>query len=164
MSSERFIQAVYQKDYADLERLLLTGTDVNCVDPGGRTPLMHAVLAQDADEAMIRFLIQRGADPNRHDTGQRWTALHFAARDQKLAIVGALLQVGAFVNAEDVFGNTPLWRCVMETRVDSNVVELLLKYGADPSLKNRQSVSPRDVAERTGKTAIVQQLDSTRKP
>ena len=107
---------------------------------------------------MVRFLVGHGAHPNVADTGQSWTALHFAARDQKLLIVAALLDAGAEVDAEDSFGNTPLWRCVMSPKAQEAVVRLLLSNGANPQKKNRHGASRKDIGERTGKTELVKLL------
>jgi uncharacterized protein len=142
---EKLVSAVYQKDLEALERLLTSG-DVNERDQDGRTALMHAVLAEDADERVVSFLLAQGADPNVADKKQQWTALHFAARDQKAAIVQALLEGGAFVDEVDIFGNTPLWRCVMNSSPDLSVIRQLLAHGADPDKKNKHGVSARDTA------------------
>ena len=62
----------------------------------------------NADSKMVQFLIQNGANPNIKDKEQNWTALHFAASGQKLEVVTKLLDLGAIVDTEDIFGNTPL--------------------------------------------------------
>jgi len=150
---------IYRKDYASLQQLVAEGVDVNLAGRDGRTPLMHAVLAADAETKMIKFLVNAGANPRTFDK-QRWTALHFAARDQKMAIVSALLECELDVNAEDSFGNTPLWRCVIDPRAREDVVRLLLGKGADPVRKNHSGVSPRDIAEKTGNTKLIAMLCS----
>lgn len=155
MSNEQVIKLVYRKDFDALRQAVAHGANLNAVDEDGRTPLMHAVLATDADSAMVRFLVANGANPNAADTGQEWTALHFATRDQKLPVVQALLDAGSVVDAEDSFGNTPLWRCVMAANPNSELVRLLIGKGADPRKKNRQGASPRDIAERTGKQELL---------
>ncbi|MBM3846302.1 MAG: hypothetical protein FJ405_08455 [Verrucomicrobia bacterium] len=91
MNSEHVIQLDYRKDFDGLRQAVAHGANLNSVDEDGRTPLMHAVLASDADSAMVRFLVLNGANPNAADAGQKWTPLHFAARDQKLPVVQALL-------------------------------------------------------------------------
>ena len=62
---------------------------------------------------MIDYLVDRGISVNAFDDGQHWTALHFAARDQKPKVVELLLAHKAEVDSVDSFGNTPLWRSVM---------------------------------------------------
>jgi ankyrin repeat protein len=100
------ITVVYRKDYAVLMKLLAERGSVNCCDRDGRTPLMHAVLAEDAEPRMVEFLIEKGADVNLQDRPYSYTALHCAAQDQKPEIVKLLLERGADVDRVDKFGNT----------------------------------------------------------
>ncbi len=158
--SEKLIAAVYRKDHTTIEKMLADGVSIDARDEDGRTALMHAVLAEDADPEMIGFLTRHGADVNIEDTDQKWTALHFAARDQRAAIVRVLLDTGANVDAQDSFGNTPLWRCVMNSAPDFEIVKRLLARGADPNKKNRHGVSPRDTTVNTGNEELVKVLDS----
>jgi uncharacterized protein len=147
------IGAVYRKDLGRLQSL--TAEEVNQHDEDGRTPLMHAVLASDADPEVVRLLIDRGADPDVADAGQHWTAMHFAARDQNAAIVGALLKEGAAVDPVDVFGDTPLWRAVMTVGTDLTTTKMLVDAGADPRRKNDHGSAPLDIAQTTGRADIV---------
>lgn len=155
MDSKDVLEMVYRKDYDGLKKAFSIGFNLNDLDKDGRTPLMHAVLASDAEPAMVRFLVDNGANPNIVDANQKWAALHFAARDQKLLVVQALLDSGSLVDAEDSFGNTPLWRCVMAAKPNSELVRRLIGKGADPRKKNRHGASPMDIVERTGKKELV---------
>ena len=150
---DEILGAVYRKDLTALEKF--TPEDVNTKDQDGRTPLMHAILADDADPSIVQLLIKRGADINTFDSGQKWTALHFAARDQNEAIVRSLLEAGATVDPVDVFGNTPLWRSVMNSTPSLAAIKELLKHGADPYRKNNSGIAPIDVARDTGRADIV---------
>jgi ankyrin repeat protein len=146
------LRAVYRKDVSALERS--TREEVNARDEDGRTPLMHAVLAEDADAHVVRTLLERGADVSAAEPGQQWTALHFAARDQLEAIVQLLVDAGAAVDAVDVFGNTPLWRSVTSS-AKAEVARRLVAHGADPRRKNRYGVSPLDKAREIGRADLV---------
>jgi ankyrin repeat protein len=137
-----------------------TNAEVNAQDEDGRTPLMHAVLAENADASIVKTLIDRGADVHVADTNQRWTALHFAARDQKEPIVAVLLDAGAEVEAVDVFGNTPLMRSVGKIATIS-IVRRLTERGADPKRKNKYGVSPMELARDIGRDDIVAVFDHT---
>ncbi|WP_158887970.1 ankyrin repeat domain-containing protein [Amycolatopsis anabasis] len=150
-------RAVYRKEMATLGEL--TPGEVNLTDADGRTPLMHAVLAEDADPAVVVSLIDRGADVNVTDNGQNWTAVHFAARDQNEALVRLLLEAGAEVDAVDVFGNTPLWRGVLNAGSDLAALRALLEYGADPRRKNQYGASPLDMARESGQRDVVALLE-----
>ena len=79
--------AIFRRDLAALEKL--DSAVVNTRDGDGFTPLMVAVLEDGTDPSVVKVLIERGADVNAVEPGQRWTALHFAAQGQKEAIVRA---------------------------------------------------------------------------
>jgi ankyrin repeat protein len=157
--AEAILRAVYRKDLAVLQRLDPSG--VNCLDEDGRTPLMHAVLAAEPDPAIVRLLIERGADVNASEPDQHWTALHLAARDQHAIIVRVLLETGAAVDPIDVFGNTPLWRCVMTAASDLTALRCLIAYGADPSKKNNFGISPIDIARTANRADIVSAIEAS---
>jgi uncharacterized protein len=122
-------------------------------DADGRTSLMHAILA--GDTGAVASLIDRGADVNAVDHEQRWTALHFAARDHNRTVVRLLLDAGAEVDPEDVFGDTPLWRAVMTAGGDLTAMGFLLGHGADPRRRNRHGISPLDLARESGQEDVV---------
>jgi uncharacterized protein len=142
-SLDDILTAVYRQDRATLERL--TPADVDVRDEDGRTPLMHAILAEHADPSLVQVLIDRGADVNANDR-QQWTPLLFAARNQRAAIVKQLLDAGADVDAADMYGNTPLGRAIESPTPDVDVVAALIAHGADPERKNRAGVTPLDQA------------------
>jgi ankyrin repeat protein len=159
-SFDDIASAVYRKDLPVLATL--TPTEVNLTDADGRTPLMHAVLAADADPDVVRLLIERGASLDATDRDQRWTALHFAARDQNESLARVLLDAGAAVDPVDVFGNTPLWRSVMDPSPGTAVKELLIERGADPKRTNRHGISPLDLARETGDNDLGRLLEKGR--
>jgi ankyrin repeat protein len=151
------LKAVYRKDYGALGAT--TREELNGTDADGRTPLMHAVLEGDPD--LVRFLIDRGVDVNAADHGQKWTALHFAARDQNTPVVRLLLDAGAAVDPDDAFGNTPLWRSVMQADLNLETVRELLRHGADVRKKNNYGEAPVDVARKRGRKDLMNVLEKT---
>jgi ankyrin repeat protein len=150
------LTAVYRKDLPALARLI-KAHPVDGTDADGRTPLMHAILADESDPTVVEFLLAQGAKSDLADKGEGWTALHFAARGQKVEVVRLLLRAGAAVDPVDVFGNTPLWRCIMNRPIES-VVSTLVAAGANPSRKNIKNVSPLDLATRLGLTEMLKLL------
>jgi ankyrin repeat protein len=157
MKLDKVLTAVYGRDIAVLSTLPLE--DIQIKDEDGRTPLMHAILAENTDEGVVRMLVERGADVNTADTRQRWTALHFAARDQKTKIVEILLEHGAAVDAVNVFGNTPLMEAVSNSSPNLLLIANLVKHKADPCRKNNYGVAPLDLARMAGKPALVSILN-----
>jgi ankyrin repeat protein len=154
---DEILRAVYRKDHAALRRL--TAGEANALDEDRRTPLMHAILASDADPSTVALLIERGADVNVVDRGQKWTPLHFAARDGNDEIVQVLLNAGASVDPVNTFGNTPLWENIMAPTTDVKTIATLLRHGADPSKKNNRGVAPIDLARQIGRNDLVTLLE-----
>jgi ankyrin repeat protein len=158
-SFETVDAAVFRKDYALLDELLKS-VDVDGRDVDGRTPLMYAIVADNADPRMIEYLVAHGADVNATDKVKQWTPLHFASRDQKPEIVKILLERGAAADPVDAFGNTPLSYCITSTYpLKAAVVELLLAGGADPRRKNNHDSSPIDVARLQGRRDLLARLE-----
>jgi ankyrin repeat protein len=94
--------------------LLDAGADVNLPGPTGddwdATPLQHAIL--ERRPAVVRLLLDRGADLNRGAGAGSVAPLFLAAGDTDPAILKLLLAHGADPTAEDENGGTPLSRAV----------------------------------------------------
>ncbi|MDD2307922.1 MAG: ankyrin repeat domain-containing protein [Prolixibacteraceae bacterium] len=142
----------------------LSPSQINAVDKDGRNLLMHAVLTVSPNDKVIQFLIDTGINIEHRDKGQSWTALHFAARDQKNNVVELLLRNGAIVDPIDTFGNTPLWRAVMTFSNDLSVIKSLFEQGADISRKNNTDVSPYELAQRRGINELLDLFRGERQP
>ena len=136
MTMNDFIKAVYRKDLSKMMDMLSDGFDINTKDADGRTALMHAVLDSEPDIETIKFIFKNSCDINSRDRSQKWSALHFGARDNKKEVVTTLLKYEPLVDATDAFGNTPLLRAVMEFKGNVTIVAHLLKSGAEvPPIK-----------------------------
>jgi len=128
-------------------RKLVNADNANLRDEDGFTLLMTAILDEDVGLPLAQFLIDQGAEVNAEDPEKKYTALHFAARDQRREMVEALLRAGAKPDAVEADGNTALTHCVMAgEEPDLEIVKLLLQHGADPKKKNREGESALDVA------------------
>lgn len=86
--------------------LLKGGASVNMQDQEGRTPLMLAIARGD-DALSEAILKEPGCDLGIVDNCGR-SALHYAAVNESLAMVKALVAAGADSDAPDHDGNTPL--------------------------------------------------------
>lgn len=102
----------------------------------------------------VERLLREGADVVAALDAHRRTPLHAACQHGEVAVAAVLLRSGAPVDAQDKWGNTPLWRAAFGFQGgDPELLRLLLDAGADPDLKNNSDRSPRDVAltfDRTG--------------
>jgi ankyrin repeat protein len=83
-----------------------------------------------------------------------------AVSESRIEIVELLLSRGAMVNTcDDVTGASPLLKAVARKR--PSIVELLLRSGADVSLRNSSDQSAFDLAKTMGDDEIIELLDQT---
>lgn len=161
----KFLEAVKDRD-GDVatEMLSKPGTQiVNARDISSGDTGLHVVVAR-SDALWIRFLLQKGADPNiRNKKGvsplQMATSLGFTDGAE------ALIAGGASVNVSDQTGETPLIAAVHAR--NAPLVRLLLDKGADPDHNDNSGRSARDYMElQSGNTLLQQefaQADAKRK-
>jgi ankyrin repeat protein len=135
----------------------------DAVAAGFRTPLMWAAYYNDVP--MVRLLLDHGADPNQ--STYFGNPLSHACWNDGFEAAELLIDSGANVNARDaVAGFTPLHWAAGNERLRPRLVKLLLVSGADPNAAGGEPVgafglvpqSPRWIAERRGRTAIVDAL------
>ena len=115
-------------DAATVEALLREGAGVDTPDPHGTTALHWATYRDDAE--MATRLIAAGADVNRSNRYGA-TPLSLACVSGNPALIGPLLEVGAFPNLRAA-GEPPLLTCARSGQVEA--VELLLAHGANPNI------------------------------
>lgn len=94
----------------------------------GSTGLHLAVSHEDA----VRFLLERGADPNARDAGDNASALHLAAGIGASGSVRALLDAGGDVHGEGDLHRSGVigWATLYASSPHMEVLELLLAHGA----------------------------------
>jgi ankyrin repeat protein len=90
-------------------------------------------------------LIAAGANVCQGDNNG-WTPLHFAAQNQAVEIAELLINAGAFVDAQDMHGNTPLSKAVFSYRGDGRLINLLRTRKANPLLKNTHGINAVELA------------------
>ena len=90
------------------------------------------------DKEVCDLLIRFGAQINCTDNFEK-VPLHKAVAACKFDIARLLLEYGANVNAQDANKNTPLH---IASTVDMQLCELLLKFRADPNIKNSLHETP----------------------
>jgi hypothetical protein len=110
--------------------------------PPAESPLILAARAGDVAE--IRRLAANKADPNESGGVNAWPPLMHAIHKAEIASVDALLDVHADPNRAAPSGETPLMMAAGYGYTD--IVELLLKRGADPRITDRKGESALDWA------------------
>ena len=113
-------------------------------------------------EPVVRLLLERGA---RVDTassnGMHVMPLHSAAAARSVPIARLLLEHGAPVNArqgEGDLGFTPLMEAAFNGQID--MVETLLRHGADRGLEDSNGQTAADHARAQGHAALAERLGS----
>jgi ankyrin repeat protein len=125
--------AVRADDLEMTEMLLKAGARVSTANQSGATPMLLA--ATNANPAILKLLIQAGADPNAPISETGDTALMMAARTGKVDAARVLLDNGAKINAKEIWGGTTalMW-AVAERHPD--VAKLLVERGAEVNAKS----------------------------
>ena len=151
----------------ELVRVLLdSNATTNSKNYRGRTPLHLAAEgghyhSRDKEVLVAQLLLGRGADVDVPDDHIQ-TPLHLASYLGRIEMVLVLLNAGAKANAKDDLGQTPLHLvsrgpyCSQGDGVD--VAQLLLKYGADVNVQDKNHTTPIDLSLYHGKTKITSLL------
>lgn len=152
-----FVMAAMRGQFDTVAQMLGSGHDANEADSGGRTGLHCAAIKGDVK--IVRLLLSAGANPNAIDS-QNWTPLHFAAQSNALEVAAELIASGAAIDAVDSNGNTPLSNAVFESTESGEMIQLLLKHGADRMKRNDHGVSPLDLARSIANYDVARWFDS----
>ena len=149
--------AVYKSDAETTALLLHAGADLNIPNNYGVTAL--GLASKNGDALIIQQLIRAGANPNEpvHAVNASETPLMLAARSGRVDAVKHLLNVGASINATEVWnGQTALMWAAAEGHVP--VVETLLDFGADFRVSSNSGTTALLFATRKGSLDAVRTL------
>jgi ankyrin repeat protein len=116
---------------------------------------LAADAAERGDRAVLRVLIERGAEVNRPQA-DGMTALHWASHLDDLEMARLLVWAKADVGAANRYGVTPL--ALACTNGDEAMVTLLLDSDADPNAMLRGGETALMTAARTGRPGPVRAL------
>lgn len=152
-------QAAALGNQPTVQLLLRLGADPNGKDGGDHTPLYSVANEYQGKDggAVVRILVQAGAEVDANGGVKRCTPLHMAARRGSVEIAAALLDCGAAIEARDSLGETPLRRAVNCDKVQ--VAALLLSRSADPHSLGSKRLTPLQAA----RSAAMKELFQARK-
>ena len=109
-------------NYIDVaNRLIEHGANVNAVNHGGYRPLHSA--SRRGCTALVKLLLEHGADVSANAGHYRLTPLHLAVDDGHEAVVKILLSHGGNSHAPDWMGMTPI--DVAVERENERIIRLL---------------------------------------
>ncbi|CAH0394195.1 unnamed protein product [Bemisia tabaci] len=135
-------------------------SNVNAQNSEGMTPLM--ISAQLESVLIFDILLKHNAAIELQDEAGK-TALHYAVmKSQNGEIIKLLLESGANVDARDVKGTTPLFKAVLDQRLDTmqdesgetalhnavmtgqngEIIKLLLESGANVDARDERGRTP----------------------
>jgi hypothetical protein len=136
--------------------LVKIGHDPDSKDSNARTPLSWA--AENGHEAVMRLLLDKGADMESKDAEYSQTPLSWAAENGHEAAVRLLVDKGADLEPESKDRQTPLWLAARNGH--EAVVRLLLEKGVDPESESEDHQTPLYWAEKNGHIDVAELLRS----
>ncbi|MEL4178362.1 ankyrin repeat domain-containing protein [Roseateles sp. PN1] len=128
---------------------------LNARSKNGETPLMLAAIKGRLD--WVQAMVKRGAAINQ----EGWTPLHYACSGPDNGVAAWLISQGAEINARSPNGSTPLMLAAGYGALD--LTPVLLKAGADVSLRNQQGMNAADFARKADRERVLKQLEAATK-
>jgi hypothetical protein len=151
-------QGIPPENLEIVRALVEAGAEVNARSFIGYTPLFQAT--EWGYTATAVYLLNHGADPNIVTCGND-TPCSDAAVSGRTDLLKELLNRGADPNIPNCIGDTPLHLAALRSGSPQQIaaVQLLLKFHANPKLKNRDGLTPLDIAKQNNRSGIVKVLE-----
>jgi len=165
----------------EIAQLLLdNGANPLAIDSDGRN-LLHYAVTKESALKLIPLYVSLNVDINGQDNEKNspiFLAIDFfnetynfdnepvfvgeeikkeKSKLQPQEVLRALVNAGANLNSFDQYGYTPLMVCT--TNNNAELVKILLKLGADRTIKNKYGQTAKDIAYKTGQRHIYQLLE-----
>jgi uncharacterized protein len=157
-SGEAALHIACRKYYTGIVQILLSaGADVNLANSSGYTAL-HIVCQED-NAHLIPILAAAEADVNLGAKYTESTPLHIACLQGKVQLVNAMLNAGAFVDANDHVRQTPLHHAVSNGH--GTVAAILLEANANINI-GRARCTALHIAVKRGNSDMVELLYKSR--
>jgi ankyrin repeat protein len=157
-----FVLASYAGNAKSLKRLLAAGGKVDeafiAIGTSRTTPMLGAFKFGDVDVA--NTLLDLGAPVDFAD-GNGITMLGRCVLNNEVEMARTLIARGANVNVVDKQGMTPLLWAANVDFGDTAMIELLLKSGAKTDARNKDGLSPLELARKYGHTALIPVLEKS---
>jgi ankyrin repeat protein len=128
----KLVEAVTDGNYAEADKQLKAGADINMVGTDGISPLLWVIATRNikANE----YMLKAGANPNYRDEKRHGSAMYLAAGGNSPELLELLLK---YKGNPNLIGprDEPILHIAVEQDRRKNI-ELLLKYGGDVNIVN----------------------------
>ena len=159
-SANPFVLASYAGNAKSLKRLLAAGGKVDdafiAIGTSRTTPMLGAFKFGDVDVA--HTLLDLGAPVDFAD-GNGITMLGRTVLNNEVEMARTLIARGANVNVVDKLGMTPLLWAANVDFGDTAMIEVLLKSGAKTDARNKDGLTPLELARKYGHATLVPVLE-----
>ncbi|MFW5891011.1 MAG: ankyrin repeat domain-containing protein, partial [bacterium] len=167
-----FFTSIENNNFFEVADFVDNGANVNKTNGSGYTPVMilsrtynSEIYSKGESFAILKLLLENGADLNYKHKKNGNTALHYAVAKQNYLLVLKLIDYGADVNIKNKSGLTPLGNSLNtlvreynENDAASKTLLNLLISGADLDFTINNNMSPLDYAIKYDKFELVQVL------
>ena len=144
-SRSALMLAIESNHLEAVQTLLRAGARIKYVDELNKTPL-HIALEQKTGISIVKELLDIGSDMSLRDK-EGWDALTTASLAEYPDAVELLLRRGARPNGRSILGFTPLSIIAgKDSPATRQIMNILLKYGADPNIQNAKHETAIDQA------------------
>jgi uncharacterized protein len=155
-TAEILSQCVAEDKVEEVSLFLAAGFSPDTKDKNG-IPLI-GIAARNGHLKTLEYLLRSGAHVNMIAEDRGSTALFDSAMGTHTSLVRALIAAGADVNLPSKGGQTPL--VVVVGAGDDEIVEMLVKAGADPDIEDALGVSARKYAALFKKNTMIALFDA----
>jgi uncharacterized protein len=116
---------------------------LNSIDRDGRNMLMNFIIENKVEFA--NYLIEHGIDLSIQDNNG-YTCLHFAVQEKNIELIKIILEKSdkSILDITDNYGDTSLWKAIKTDTKSLEIIDILVKKGADLNKKNKKKISPLD--------------------
>jgi ankyrin repeat protein len=144
--------SLYTFDFELLEKILELNKDfLNEFDENKKTPLFvsceNALIMEefnDSEIKLIDFLLKKGADSSILCSSKQESVIHWAALERNTNLIQIFIKHECELNILDINNENVLHKAIKAG--NNELIEILLNAGIDYNLRNKDGITPIDLA------------------